>query len=275
MNVKWWLVYNDSSLYSEYFQIIDFIFLTLKNLGVQCIKIPASTLMTNYKETLSRELFLADMVLFWDKNWQIASALQEHGMRVYNNASSAIVEDKIATYEVLRDYGIIPKTLIYSVGEAKRNLGKIIKLIEFPILAKLSKSVHGSNVFLLENETMLISFLNNYDEHIIIALQEILTFSQKAEVKICSTKNQVLSSYKRYYLVDGTLKYEPYSLTEKENEMCKQVCQILDLEIAGIDIMYRDENEPLVCDVNTQPNVLNIFKILGINVIEKFINSFD
>ena len=273
VNDKWRFVYNDSSLYLEYFQIVDFIFSTFKNIRIQCMKIPASTLLTNYEDTLSNASFLSDNVLFWDKNWQIASKLQKDGMHVYNNADSSIVEDKIATYETLSSFGIIPKTLIYSVGEAKKNLEKIIKIIEFPVLAKLSESVHGSNVFRLENESMLVSLLNNYDEQVIIAFQETLTFSQKVEVKICSTKSQVLSSYKRYSLSDGTLKCEEYTLTEKEAEMCKQVCRKLDLEIGGIDIMYRDENTPLVCDVNTQPNVLNIFKILGINVIESFINS--
>lgn len=273
MNAKWWFVYNDSSLYLEYFQIVDFIFSTFKNLGIQCMKIPASTLLTNYEDTLANASFLPDNVLFWDKNWQVASKLQKDGMHVYNNADSSIVEDKIATYEALSGYGIIPKTLIYSVGDAKRNLEKIIKLIEFPILAKLSESVHGSNVFRLENKSMLVSLLNNYDEHVIIAFQETLTFSQKVEVKICSNKSQVLSSYKRYSLNDGTLKCEEYALTEKEAEMCKHVCRVLDLDIGGIDIMYRDENTPLVCDVNTQPNVLNIFKVLGINVIENFISS--
>lgn len=273
MNAKWWFVYSDTSRYLEYFQIVDFIFLTFKNIGIQCMKIPASTLITNYEDTLSSASFLPDNVLFWDKNWHVASKLQKVGIHVYNNANSAIVEDKIATYEALNDYGIIPKTLIYSVGKAKRNLEKIIEIIKFPILAKLSESVHGSNVFRLENESMLVNFLNNYEEQVIIAFQEALTFSPKVEVKVCSTQNQILSSYKRYSLNNGTLKSEDHTLTEKEAEMCKYVCGILDLEIGGIDIMYRDENTPLICDVNTQPNVLNIFKIIGINVIEKFIYS--
>lgn len=272
MNTKWWFVYNNSSLYLEYFQIVDFIFSTFETLGIQCMKIPASTLLTNYEDALANASFLPDNVLFWDKNWQVASKLQKSGMHVYNNADSSIVENKIATYEALHSYGIIPQTLIYSVDDAKRNLKEIIKSIKFPILAKLSESVHGSNVFRLENESMLISLLNNYDEHVIIAFQETLTFSQKVEVKICSSKSQILSSYKRYFLNNKTLEYEEHTLTEKETEMCKLVCRVLDLDICGIDIMYKDENTPLICDVNTQPNVLNIFKILGINVIENFIS---
>lgn len=269
---KWWIVYNDASPFQEYFQIVDFISKTFSLENIPYLKVPASILKNNLKHFLMSAPIIPDCVLFWDKSWEIAKYLTTLGISVYNPPDSALIcENKFETYKLLQNHGLIPQTFLATIKEAQSSENSIIAELGFPMVAKLEKSVLGNNVFIIKNIAELKCFLHSKRPNERIAFQKYLSFMPNIEIKILSTKTKVLSSFKRTLQSNGTYSCEPYLLSTMEEKMSKQCCNILGLTFAGIDMLFTDSNHTLISDVNTQPNLLNIFKILGINAINEIL----
>lgn len=276
MKKKWCLVYNDESTSKEYFQIVDFIFTTFHNENTLCVKLPASNLKYDFNAQFSKIKFIPDCVLFWDKSWEIAEKVQSLGIKVYNDPISAsICENKFETYRILKREGLIPRTILTTVQKALQLQQAITKQIGFPMVVKLEDSVLGNNVFILQNVNMLNKFLQTKSENTRIAIQEYLAFSPNIEIKIFATQDKVLSSFKRITMPNGSYKYEIYSLSHEEEESAIRSCRTLGITFAGIDMLYQNKDRLLITDVNTQPNVLNIFEILKINVISEILHTYN
>ena len=275
MKKKWYLIYNDESTSKEYFRIVDFIFTTFHNENILCKKIPISKLKYNLSVYFSRIQFIPDCVLFWDKSWQIAMQIQNLGITVYNNPISAIsCENKFETYNILKIGELIPNTILTTAQKALRFQQLIAKQIRFPMVVKLENSVLGNNVFILQNMNMLNDFLKDKPRNMRIAIQEYLFFSPNIEVKVFATQDKVLSSFKRIIMSNGSYQYEKCSLSRENKERAIKCCRTLGITFAGIDMLYQNKEKLLITDVNTQPNVLNIFKILKINVISEILHTY-
>lgn len=59
-------------------------------------------------------------------------------------------------------------------------------------------------------------------------------------------------------------RYEP---TEKELQMAKQVMKELQLDFAGVDIMFGKDG-PVLCEVNSNAHFKNIYDCTGVNVAD-------
>lgn len=276
MKKKWWIVYNDASTSEEYFRIVEFIFKTFCDENILCVKVPASKLKSDFDYYFSGIQFVPDCVLFWDKSWELAEQIQSLGIKVYNNPISAIIcENKLETYKCLKKERLIPNTIVTNVKMALRFQDIIAKKIGFPIVAKLEDSALGNNVFVLKDMNMLNEFLLTRPMNERIALQEYLTLSPSIEIKVFATQHKVLSSFKRITMKDGSYRYERCSLSYDDEQKAIKCCRTLGITFAGIDMLYQKAELPLISDVNTQPNVLNIFKILKINVISEILRTYS
>lgn len=276
MQKKWWLVYNDESTSKEYFRIVDFIFTTFRNENILCAKVPASKLKYDFNAQFSKIPFIPDCILFWDKSWKIAEQIQSLGIRVYNNPIFAITcENKFETYKILKKDGLIPKTILTTAQKALQFQRLIAKQIGFPMVAKLEYSALGNNVFILQNVNMLNDFLQTKSENTRVVIQEYLAFSPNIEIKVFATQDKVLSCFKRITMQDGSYMYEMYLLSHEDEERAIRCCRTLGITFAGIDMLYQNKESLLITDVNTQPDVLNIFKILKINVISEILHTYS
>ena len=61
---------------------------------------------------------------------------------------------------------------------------------------------------------------------------------------------------------------EPYEPTAEQKEMALQVCKELELDFAGVDILFGKEEEPILCEVNSNAHFKNIYDCTGVNVAE-------
>ena len=60
-------------------------------------------------------------------------------------------------------------------------------------------------------------------------------------------------------------KYEP---TPEQKQMAIDVCRELNLDFAGVDILFGKDNEPVLCEVNSNAHFKNIYDCTGVNVAE-------
>ena len=58
--------------------------------------------------------------------------------------------------------------------------------------------------------------------------------------------------------------------------MAIKACKYLGLDFAGVDILFGENNEPILCEINSNAHFINIYNCTGINVadeIMKYIND--
>ena len=67
-------------------------------------------------------------------------------------------------------------------------------------------------------------------------------------------------------------KMKKYTPTKEQAQMAIDVCRELNLDFAGVDIMFGKEGEPVLCEVNSNAHFKNIYDCTGVNVAESILD---
>ncbi|MGL4738341.1 MAG: ATP-grasp domain-containing protein [Cellulosilyticaceae bacterium] len=230
-----------------------------------------------------------DFVLFLDKDVHLASNLEQMGVRVYNSSQViAICDDKAKTFQVLSGYGIpMPDTiiapLVYSgtyrpvdrvfVHEIGEQLG-------FPLVVKECFGSFGDQVYLVEDEEALWAKRQHLSEvpHL---YQKFVASSRGRDVRINVVGGQVVAAMLRTSAYDFRAnitnggKMHAWEVPDAFAQLAIRVCEILGADFAGVDLMFGEEEEPILCEVNSNAHIKNILTCTGVNVAEAIITHIQ
>lgn len=239
------------------------------------------------------DIHTIDFILFWDKDVLLARYLENLGFRVFNSSNAIeICDDKALTYVMLAKSGIkMPKTIIppFTYDEKYNcNKPKVMNFIEeveyklgYPMIVKARRGSFGAQVHLVYKKNKLIELFDKYDSNNIV-FQEYISTSKGRDIRLQVVGDKVVASMYRYSDIDfranitngGKMKnYEP---SDKEVDMAINACSQLGLDFAGVDILFGENNEPILCEVNSNAHFVNIYNCTGVNVadeIMKYIND--
>lgn len=141
------------------------------------------------------------------------------------------------------------------------------------MIIKENKGSFGEQVYLVENYYDAVEKIKSigHDEFI---MQEYIESSEGRDVRIHVVGEQIVTAMERRNENDFRAnvtnggKMNRYTPTKEQEEMAVAVCRELGLDFAGVDIMFGKENEPILCEVNSNAHFKNIFDCTGVNVAE-------
>lgn len=219
-------------------------------------------------------------VLFWDKDIQLAKAMELSGLRLFNSAQAiALADDKIETTLRLAAKGIpVPDTIpaptcfpgckrdVASAEQAARILG-------WPLVIKENVGSFGQQVYLANDKREAERILMHIGEHH-CHFQRFIKDSAGRDLRvtvvggkaICAMERQSNSKqqFRSNMELGGTASAR--ALTPLEEKLAVEAAEALGLDFAGVDIlMGRDENERYVCEVNSNPQLQSTIDTCGIN----------
>lgn len=226
-----------------------------------------------------------DFVVFLDKDIFLAKQYEMRGIPVYNSSDSiAKCDDKALMYLSLRPFGFpMPKTLIVPLTYSNvcwENIPFVdyaISELSLPLVFKQSKGSFGQQVWLINSKFELIEKLNEYSSSGCI-LQEYVYSSSGRDIRLEVVGNQVVASmyrwsdtsFKANVSSGGMCKaYEPRKC---EIDLAIAVCKALGLSFGGVDILFGENDQPILCEVNSNAHIKNLLQCTGVNVAE---NIFD
>ena len=232
---------------------------------------------------------MPDFVIFTDKDIYLARQLELLGIRVFNSAKAIeISDDKIATYQVLAQEKIdIPKTII-----APKTFGVQIKLetsfsqyvedtLSFPMVLKEAYGSFGEQVYLVHTHEEMLSKVNELNGKPFV-FQEFIATSYGRDMRLHVVGNQVVASMLRKSANDFRAnitaggKMEQYYPTDVEQEMAIAATKAIGADFAGVDLLFGPNNTPIICEINSNAHIRNMFECTNINVadfiIEHIIN---
>lgn len=223
-----------------------------------------------------------DFVLFLDKDIHLANNLEQLGIRVLNSSQViATCDDKAKTFQALGGEGIpMPDTiiapLIYSGtyrGGDEHFVKEVAERLGFPLVVKECFGSFGEQVYLVEDEEALWKKHQQLSEkpHI---YQRFVESSRGRDVRINVVGSQVVAAMLRTSESDFRAnitnggQMHRWDVPAAFEAVAIRVCEILGADFAGVDLLFGLEEEPIVCEVNSNAHIKNIMECTGVNVAE-------
>ena len=220
-----------------------------------------------------------DFVLFWDKDTKLARLLENEGLRLFNRASAIeTCDNKALTYIYLQKKVRMPKTILAPMTFS--NIGYtdfsfLYKIdIPFPIVIKECFGSFGAQVYLAENFSELKKIVINIGSRPIL-FQELIKESYGRDIRINIVGGEVCASMMRYSQngdfrtnISNGGKMEEYNPTPAEIQLAKDASDEIGLDFCGVDILFSEDGNPILCEVNSNPHFKSIFDCTGINVAD-------
>ena len=225
-------------------------------------------------------------VLFLDKDVVLAQHLEMLGLRVFNASEAiAVCDHKGRTMQALGGAHIaMPKTIMaplvfegtYNQIKEDPYIGYLEKELGYPLVVKECYGSFGMQVYKVENREALMK-LRGQIAHKPHLYQAYVASSEGKDVRIHVVGNQVVASMLRVNEGDFRAnitnggKMSMYTPSKAFEEMALKVCQVLKVDFAGVDLLFGEAGEPILCEVNSNAHIKNILDLTGISVAEKII----
>ena len=222
-----------------------------------------------------------DFVIFWDKDIYLAQRLEQQGFKLFNSARAVeLCDNKILMYQELVKNNIrIPRTFIApktfeGLNYSKRDfVNNVIKEIGLPLVIKEAYGSFGEQVYLantLEEANKIIDQIGYKD----FLMQEYIASSKGRDIRINVVGNKAIVSMYRENNNDfrsnisngGTgYKFEP---KQEYLDLAIKASKALGLDFAGVDVMFGPNDEPIICELNSNPQFASTLQYTGVNLAE-------
>lgn len=220
-----------------------------------------------------------DFCVYLDKDKYVSSALEKHGMRLFNTHSAVLAcDDKMTTYLTLADNGIpIPDTisglLCYRPEKqvTKETLDKIESSFGYPLIAKESFGSLGKGVYKIDDRQKLerIAEKLKLRPHL---FQRYVSTSYGTDLRVTVIGGKVIAAMQRRSNGDFRSNLELGGTGEKITpddrliSLSEKVAEVLHLDYCGIDWLFGENGDYVLCEVNSNAFFGGIERVTGINV---------
>ncbi|MFC4737451.1 RimK family alpha-L-glutamate ligase [Bacillus daqingensis] len=285
-----WLVYN-GGLFTHKFQDYASLMQRAARLrGVELTTVANDELLVTTDGVTPCRSDLAEpaFIHFADKDLPLANALEREGYRLYNRARTIeLCDDKRLMHQAFAGYGV-PQPLTITAPMAYPKLGyrntafcrQAASLLGFPLVVKEAFGSFGEQVYWVETMTELEDLVERLAgvPHL---YQKAVTESFGSDIRINIVGSSPVAAMKRKaegfranVTAGGTT--EPYEPSQEEINVAVAAARAVGADMAGVDLFTGSE-QPLVCEINSNPHVRSIIECTGVPVhhtmIEKMLQG--
>lgn len=287
MHVHGWIIYNGSLPGNKFVDFAEWLQEAALNrkTSAAIYKNSELSIMTGQTdlELINKQNF-PDYVLFTDKDIYLARQLEMMGIPVFNSSSAIeISDDKIATYLALIKKKLpIPKTIIhpkiFENGLTDHSIiSTAIQQLGFPMVVKEAFGSFGEQVYLIHNEEELIRKVKKLKDKPFV-FQEFISSSCGRDIRLHVVGSKVAAGMKRTSSTDfranvtsgGNM--EAYEASNEEKALAIQAAEAIGADFAGVDLLFGPDESPIICEVNSNAHIRNMYDCTNINVADHIID---
>ncbi len=220
-----------------------------------------------------------DFVLFLDKDINLAKQLELLGFNVFNSAYCLeTCDNKNLTHLVLSKKGIkTPKTILSKLDFSSEFVLDekfnefIVERLGFPLVVKEAYGSFGQQVYLIKNNEELILMQEKLykTEHL---YQQFVPSSYGKDIRVYVVNNEVKAAILRCNKNDfranitngGSV--SEFKITDDVKEIAIKAAEAVNADFAGVDILFGEGDELIVCEVNSNAYFVGLFSLNGINI---------
>ena len=219
-----------------------------------------------------------DFILFWNKDVFLGRALERAGYRLYNRADAIeYCDNKALTFEKLCGVCRVPKTVkvpmtFDTIGYPDLSFEEHIgNLLGYPYVIKECLGSYGGQVYLANDRDGAREILKTIEGRDCIA-QEYIETSSGCDLRAYVVGDEVVAAMRRRNdndfrsnITAGGIA-ERYDITKEQEEMAVAAVKKLGLDFAGVDILFGKEDEPILCEVNSNAQFKGLLNATGIDI---------
>lgn len=276
-----WVIYNGSLTSDKFSDQAQLIAEAAVRAGVQ------TTIYKNYEIMMDLKGRLENppsFVVFLDKDILLAHYLKNAGIPVFNDPDVIeTCDNKAKQYLQLSLAGVpMPKTVIapkvypnFTIRESGY-YERVLSEFGLPLIIKEGHGSFGMKVYLIETEE---EFYSKTDElrGTDYVFQEFIESSRGRDIRVNIVGDEIVAAMYRYSETDFRAnitnggRASVIELTEKQRDVARMAAKAVNAEFAGVDLLFGNNDEPIVCEVNAAAHIRNIYNVTGINVADSMI----
>ena len=229
---------------------------------------------------------LPPFAIFWDKDVRLAKTLEAAGMKLFNSASAIeLCDDKSLTHIALMNRVPQPKTVLIPLTFPRVGytdctfLEKIADYLGFPFVIKQCFGSFGAGVYLAGNMEEAKAALMKTAGGAAIA-QQYIASSFARDIRAYIVGDKVAAAMLRHNesgdfranVAQGG-KADTYTLSEAQAALAVKTAQLLGCTFAGVDLLFGENGEMTVCEVNSNAHFAGISAATGVNIADKIIEA--
>lgn len=234
---------------------------------------------------LHTTLIDGDFIIYLDKDKYLSGILDGLGIKTFNTHNAIrVCDDKGETYIALANKGFnLPKTqfapMCYSAKclITEQYVQNLESFIGYPMIVKTSYGSCGSGIYKVDNRQQLLPVMENlktlphmYQEYLGKEVGKdirVIVIGGKAVAGMIRSNN---NDFRSNIALGG--KGEKIDLESEKyapiKEVSQRVASTLGLEYCGVDILKGNNDEPVICEVNSNAFFEGIESVTKINVAQ-------
>lgn len=218
-----------------------------------------------------------DFLIAWDKDVKLIEMIEANSIRSFNNSESIkVCDDKSLMHmKILNEDVKIPKTIISPLVYKEYDFDKdyydnIIENLGEEFILKENCGSFGMQVYKVDSFETFIKITNSINNNGFI-LQENIKSSFGRDIRVNIIGDEFIGAMLRTndndFRANITLGGKTNMFTpEKEVlDLALKVHKRLGLDFSGIDILFDEDEKPILCEINSNPNYLSFEELSGIN----------
>jgi len=276
-----WIIYNGSLTSDKFVDQANLMAEAAQACGVTPTVLKNTDITVKLYEPMKAK---PDFVIFLDKDILLGQYLKSQGIPVFNDPEVIeTCDNKAKQYLALAAHHIaMPKTIIAPKIYPKFSIHhtgyyeQVIRELGFPLIIKEAHGSFGMKVYLIENEEAFyekVSMLSGVD----FVFQEFIESSFGRDVRVNVVGEEIVAAMYRHSETDfranitngGTA--SKVVLTDEQKKVALAAAKAVGAEYAGVDLLFGQNDEPIVCEVNAAAHIRNIYNITGVNVGHKLV----
>lgn len=228
--------------------------------------------------------FNADFVLYLDKDIYLARFIEKCGIRLFNRADFIkLCDDKVLTFIACSNLGIkMPMTyagpLMYREPKPEEFefLNKIEESLGYPMVVKKVYGSLGEGVYLVNNREELYKKYSEIYRNPIL-FQKYISSSFGRSLRILIIDGKVFGGFVRFNHIDfrsnfgDTADGRTLVQPSKYYDFAQDIADKLNIEYAGIDLLFDENENPILCEINSNAFFEEFEKVTGLNVAEAIV----
>lgn len=221
-----------------------------------------------------------DFILFWNKDVALGANLEACGYRLFNPSEAIrLCDNKSFTTDALAGVVKMPKTFkvpmtFNTIGYTNSDfIDFLANELNFPFVIKECWGSYGGQVYLIHNKNEAIELFRQIDGTECIAC-EYISHSKGRDLRAYVVGDRVVAAMERRNdndfranITNGGTSH-PYKITKEQEEMAITAAKALNLDFAGVDLLFLENDEPILCEVNSNAQFIGLHQATGIDITD-------
>lgn len=276
-----WVIYNGSLTSDKFKDQAELLIEAAERAGVRAELKKNYEVMINLNNVLEER---PDFIVFLDKDILLATFLKNSGIPIFNDPDVIeTCDNKAKQYLELSLQGIpMPETIIapkvypnFTIKDSGY-YELVLERLGLPMIIKEGHGSFGMKVYLIETEEQF------YEKTVELrgidyVFQKFISNSRGRDIRVNIVGGEIVAAMYRHSETDFRANITNggvatvIELTEQQKSLALQAAHAVGAEFAGVDLLFGDNEEPLVCEVNAAAHIRNIYNVTGINVADAMI----